>query len=60
MFGALASNDRRFGWNLAVSAGQELTTSAADYLDYALEQPTTRAVGLFLETVRDPGGFVAA
>jgi acyl-CoA synthetase (NDP forming) len=60
VFGALASCDRRFGWNLAVSAGQELTTSAADYLDYALEQPTTRAVGLFLETVRDPAGFVAA
>ncbi|MFO1059527.1 MAG: CoA-binding protein [Dongiaceae bacterium] len=60
VFGALASCDRRFGWNLAVSAGQELTTTAADYLDYALEQPTTRAVGLFLETVRDPAGFVAA
>ena len=45
--------------NLAVSAGQELVTTAADYLDYALDQPTTRVVGLFLETVRDPAGFVA-
>jgi len=60
VFQALANYDRRFGWNLAVSAGQELVTTAADYLDFALDQPTTRAVGLFLETVRDPAGFTAA
>ena len=59
-FTALVHNDRRFRFNLAVSSGQELVTTAADYLDYALDQPTTRAVGLFLETVRDPDAFVAA
>ena len=59
-YGALAHNDPRFRFNLVVSAGQELVTSAADYLDYALEQPETRVVGLFLETVRDPAAFVAA
>jgi acyl-CoA synthetase (NDP forming) len=59
-FSALVHNDRRFRFNLAVSSGQELATTAADYLDYALDQPTTRAVGLFLETVRDPARFVAA
>lgn len=59
-FTALVHNDRRFRFNLAVSSGQELATTAADYLDYALDQPTTRAVGLFLETVRDPARFVAA
>jgi acyl-CoA synthetase (NDP forming) len=59
-FTALVHNDRRFRFNLAVSSGQELVTNAADYLDYALDQPTTRAVGLFLETVRDPQAFVAA
>ena len=59
VFSALAHNDRRFRYNLAVSAGQELATTAADYLDYALDQATTRVVGLFLETVRDPAGFVA-
>ena len=42
-----------------MSAGQELTTTVADYLDYALDMPSTRVVGLFLETVRDPAGFVA-
>jgi acyl-CoA synthetase (NDP forming) len=59
-FSALVHNDRRFRFNLAVSSGQELVTNAADYLDYALDQPTTRAVGLFLEAVRDPEAFVAA
>jgi acyl-CoA synthetase (NDP forming) len=59
-FSGLCHVDRRFRFSLAVSAGQELVTTAADYLDYALEMPTTRVVGLFLETVRDPAGFVAA
>jgi acyl-CoA synthetase (NDP forming) len=59
-FGALAHNDPRFRFNLCISAGQELATTAADYMDYALEQPETRVIGLFLETVRDPTGFVAA
>ena len=59
VFSALCHNDRRFRYNLAVSAGQELVTTAADYLDFALEQESTRVVGLFLEAVRDPAGFQA-
>ncbi|HEV3175995.1 MAG TPA: CoA-binding protein, partial [Stellaceae bacterium] len=60
VFGAFAHNDPRFRFNLVVSAGQELVTTAAEYLDYALEQDTTRVVGLFLETVRAPAPFAAA
>jgi acyl-CoA synthetase (NDP forming) len=60
VFGAFAHNDPRFRFNLAVSAGQELVTTAADYLDYALEQDSTRVVGLFLEAVRAPAQFAAA
>jgi acyl-CoA synthetase (NDP forming) len=59
-FSGLCHTDRRFRFSLAVSAGQELATTVADYLDFALEMPSTRVVGLFLETVRDPAGFVAA
>jgi len=59
-YSALCHNDKRFRFSLAVSAGQELTTNAADYLDFALEMETTKVVGLFLETVRDPQAFVAA
>jgi acyl-CoA synthetase (NDP forming) len=57
-FSALCHNDKRMGFNLAVSAGQELATNVADYLDYVLTLDSTRVVGLFLETVRDPEGFV--
>ena len=57
-FGALSHNDRRLGFNLAVSSGGEWATSAADYLDWALEQSTTATIGLFLEAVRDPAAFV--
>ncbi len=54
-FSAMIHNDRNLGLNLAVSAGQEFVTTVADYLRYALGLDSTKAVGLFLETVRDPG-----
>lgn len=60
VFSALCHNDRRLRFGLAVSSGQELVTTAADYLDFALAQPGMRCVGLFLETVREPAGFVRA
>jgi acyl-CoA synthetase (NDP forming) len=56
-FSALLHARRGFGYNLAVSTGQEVTTTMADYLRYALGLPSTRLVALFLETVRDPEGF---
>jgi acyl-CoA synthetase (NDP forming) len=59
-FSAMIHNDRALGLNLAVSAGQEFVTTVADYLRYALELESTRAVGLFIETVRDPDGFRSA
>ncbi len=59
-FSAMLHNDRSMRFNLVVSAGQEFVTTAAEYLAYALDQPTTRAVGLFIETVRDPAAFRAA
>jgi acyl-CoA synthetase (NDP forming) len=60
VFSALLHNDRGLRFNLVVSAGMELVTTAADYLDHALELPSTRVVALFLETVRDPAAFRAA
>src|SRR5215217_5713177 len=60
VFSALLHNDRGLRFNLVVSAGNELVTSAAAYLDHALELPSTRVVALFLETVREPAAFRAA
>jgi acyl-CoA synthetase (NDP forming) len=58
-FSALAHNDRRLGFSLCVSSGMELTATAADYTEWALHQPETRVIGLFLEQVRDPSRFTA-
>lgn len=52
--------DERMDFNFAVSTGQELAVSMEDYLDWTLEQPETRVVGLFLESVRHPDRFRAA
>ena len=60
IFGAIGHNDPRFRFNICVSPGQELTTTVADYMDYALELDSTRVIGLFIETVRDPAAFVRA
>ncbi|MGP2494460.1 acetate--CoA ligase family protein, partial [Mesorhizobium sp. PUT5] len=56
----LVGNRRQIGFDYAISAGQELVTNVSDYLDYILDQPTTRAVVCVLETLRDPTGFLEA
>ncbi|MCC6195266.1 MAG: CoA-binding protein, partial [Burkholderiales bacterium] len=60
VFGALAHNDPRLAFALTISPGQELTTTVADYIGYALERPEVKVIGLFLETARDAAGFRAA
>lgn len=52
--------DQRLRINLAVSTGNELGVTMDEYLDFALDLPETRAVGLFVETARNPAGFYAA
>ncbi|HZD51824.1 MAG TPA: acetate--CoA ligase family protein, partial [Woeseiaceae bacterium] len=52
--------DERLRINLAVSTGFEIGVTMDEYLDFALDLPETRAVGLFIETARDPSGFRAA
>jgi acetate---CoA ligase (ADP-forming) len=56
-FSALLHAERGIRFNFAVSTGQELTTTMADYMLYALEHESTRVISLFLETVRDPERF---
>jgi acyl-CoA synthetase (NDP forming) len=59
VFSALLRARRGFGYSLAVSSGQELVTTAADYARYALRQPETRALALVLEAIRDPDALRA-
>lgn len=60
VFSSLLRNRRGLRFNMAVSSGQEIATTAADYMHYALELPSTRMIALFLETVRDPLAFRTA
>jgi acyl-CoA synthetase (NDP forming) len=52
--------DERVRINVAVSTGNELSVTMDEYLDFVLDLPETRVVGLFIETARNPGGFAAA
>ena len=56
----LANNDARFRFNYVIASGQEINASVGDYMDYLLEQSSTRVIALMLETVRDVAAFVAA
>ncbi len=60
VYSLLIDSNARHRFNLLVSPGQEIGATAADYLDYALEMPSTRVVAMFLEAVRDPDAFLAA
>ncbi len=60
IFDAIWQNSRDVRFNYLISSGNEMVTTLADYLRFALTDPGTRAVGLFLETVRDPQNFKLA
>lgn len=52
--------EERIDFNLAVSTGQELCVTMDQYMDWALDRPETRVIGLFMETARNPAGMIAA
>ncbi|UCH40489.1 MAG: acetate--CoA ligase family protein [Gammaproteobacteria bacterium] len=56
----LANNDARFCFNYVIASAQEICASVGDYMDYLLQQPSTRVIALVLEAVRDVPAFVAA
>ncbi|MGH8264846.1 MAG: acetate--CoA ligase family protein [Steroidobacteraceae bacterium] len=56
----IVDSEERIDFNLVVSTGQELAVSMDEYLDFALDQPSTRVVGLFMETARNPPGLTRA
>ena len=56
----IADCEERIRFNLAISTGNEISVSMDEYLDFALELPETRVVGLFVETARHPERLRAA
>jgi acyl-CoA synthetase (NDP forming) len=57
---AILSDLRRYGISLSVSAGNEAVTKTVDYLDYLIDDPATKVIATFTETVREPERYVAA
>lgn len=53
-------SDARLRINFAVSTGNEIGVTMDAYLDFVLDLPETRVVGLFIETARNPAGIRAA
>jgi acetate---CoA ligase (ADP-forming) len=56
----IVDTDERIDFNFVVSTGQELAVRMDEYLDFVLEEPSTRVVGLFMETARDPRALARA
>jgi acyl-CoA synthetase (NDP forming) len=54
---AFVSLGGRIGLRCVVSLGAEAVTGVADYLSFLADDEGTRAIGLFLETVREPRAF---
>jgi acyl-CoA synthetase (NDP forming) len=53
VFSAMLRTRRGLGYTVAVSSGQELVTSAAEYAEWAFGNEETRVLALVLEAVRD-------
>ncbi len=61
--GALASTALGFarnhaiGLSLLVSMGNEMMVACTDVMEYLIDDPATRVIALFLESIRDAGAF---
>lgn len=51
---------RRFGFSYVISSGNEAVVTTADYLDYLIDDPKTKVIGAFIESVHEPDRFIAA
>jgi len=56
----LLADVRRYGFSYIISSGNEAVVTCADYLEFLIEDPNTKVIAAFLETVREPQRFVAA
>lgn len=56
----LLAGSGRLGFSYVVSSGNETVTGLADYLDYLVQDSSTRAVGLVVEGITDAEGVMAA
>jgi acetate---CoA ligase (ADP-forming) len=51
---------RRFGFSLVASTGNEAIVDTAAFIEHLIDDPNTRVIGTFTETVRSPERYIAA
>ena len=56
----LLADLRRFGFSLVVSSGNEAVNDTASYIEFAIDDPNTKVIATFTETVRNPDRYIAA
>ena len=57
---SLLADLRRFGFSLVVSSGNEAVNDTASYIDFAVDDPNTKVIATFTESVRDAERYIAA
>jgi len=57
---AFVSDVRRFGFSHIISSGNEALIGAAEYMEALIDDPATKVIALFTETIKQPERFVAA
>jgi acyl-CoA synthetase (NDP forming) len=57
---SLLNDVRRFGFSHVVSSGNEAVLTAAEYLEYLVDDRHTEVIGGFIETVRHPDRLATA
>jgi len=60
--GALISRatHRGIGFSYLISCGNEMDLEMADYVDFLVEDDSTRAIAIYLEGLKEPGKFLRA
>jgi acyl-CoA synthetase (NDP forming) len=57
---AAFAHQQRIGLTYMVSTGNEADVGVAEIIDYLADEPCTRAIALFVESIREPQRFAAA
>jgi len=57
---SLLADLRRFGFSVVVSSGNEAVNDTASYIEFAIDDPNTKVIATFTETVRNPDRYIAA
>lgn len=58
MFWGIASNRRRLGFSYLISAGNSADLNCWDYVDFLIEDPGTKIITLFLESIQPADRFL--